>query len=128
MGMEISGLQSGEWTQTQILYRQFTEATQEPLRLSAAITGFFRKEDIDQAHRDAYGAYIRRRIRPAAALLIDREDTEKLTQLAALGWMDERLIEEFLKTAQTQRKPAALVCLLQLKKEYFGFHDRDFSL
>ena len=110
------------------LYRKFTETKQEPLRLAAALEGFFREPPPEEARRLAYGAYLKRRVRPAAAALIGAEDVEKLARLEALGWLDRHLVDELIRNARERRKPASLVWLLRLKREKYGFQDRDFSL
>ena len=109
------------------LYRKFTQSRQEPLRLAAALEGFFR-EDTDAGAREAYGVYLRRRVRPAAAALIGADDTERLARLAELGWFDRRLTDGLIALAREKKKPAALVWLLRWKGAAYGFHDRDFSL
>lgn len=110
------------------LYRRFTGTTQEPIRLAAALRGFFLPQPVDPAHRDVYEAYLRRRIRPAVEVLIETDDIFALQQLELLGWFDAALVDYFLQLACSRRKSAALVWLLQLKEQKYGFHDRDFSL
>lgn len=92
---------TGDLPEEQALYRQFVEATQESVRLEAALKGFYLKTDMDPAHRDAFGTYLKQRIRPAAAALIEQEDTDKLNRMAKLGWMDGHLIDVFLQIAHT---------------------------
>lgn len=109
------------------LYQRFLETKQEPLRLSAALTGFF-LDGVEEPQRQAYGAYLKRRIRPAAAALVETEDTDRLARLADLGWLDRPALEACIQTARERKKFAALVWLLRLKQAQFGFPDRDFSL
>lgn len=111
-----------------VLYELFLQTRQESQRLSAALAGFFLTDGVQQAHHDAYRAYLKRRIRPAAAALIEAEDTEKLEILAAQGWFDRALLDDLILTARQRRKPAALVWLLRRKQAAYGFCDRDFSL
>lgn len=42
---------TGDLPEEQALYRQFVEATQESVRLEAALKGFFLKTDMDPAPR-----------------------------------------------------------------------------
>ena len=103
-------------------YQQFLELKQEPRRLAIALTEYF----TDEAHRDAYGAYLQRRIRPAAAALMDADDIERLEGLRQ--WFTAPLVDELLQTAIRLRKPAAAVWLLQVKPAQFGFPGHGLSL
>lgn len=103
-------------------YQQFLELKQEPRRLAIALTEYF----TDEAHRDAYGAYLQRRIRPAAAALMDADDIERLEGLRQ--WFTAPLVDELLRTAIRLRKPAAAVWLLQVKQAQFGFPGHGLSL
>ena len=71
---------------------------------------------------------MRRRIQPAAAALIDADNTARLGQLAELGWFNAQLVDGLIDLALKKQKVAALVWLLRWKGERYGFHDRDFSL
>ena len=53
------------------------------MRLTAALEGFFLEADIEESQRDAYAAYLKRRIRPAMERLIRGKCTEKMDVLAA---------------------------------------------
>lgn len=108
-------------------YQKFTVSKQEPLRLSIALEGFLREETGEEA-RAAYREYLRRRIQPAAAALIEADDAAGLACLAAEGWLTGKLTDDLLRTAREKRKTAALVWLLRWKGEQYGFHDRDLSL
>lgn len=108
-------------------YQKFTVSKQEPLRLSIALEGFLR-EDTDAEARSAYREYLRRRLQPAAAALIEADSAAGLDRLAAEGWLGEKLTDELLHTAREKRKTAALVWLLRWKGEHYGFPDKDFSL
>ena len=45
-----------------------------------------------------------------------------------MGWFGEKELEGFIKAARVHKKTAALVWLLRLKDEKYGYKDRDFSL
>lgn len=96
------------------LYRVFRETRQEPLRLAAALEGFFRA-DVDEVERGIYGTYLRKRIRPAAEKLIETEDTVKLERLAKCGWFGVRELDGFIRTARERGKTASLLWLLHYK-------------
>ena len=109
------------------LYARYSGTTQEPVRLAAALYGYFHT-DCFPAHRQEFEAYLRRRIRPAAEVLIVMEALEELEQLEQLGWFDAALVDHFLTLACSHRKSAVLVWLLHLKHRKYGFHDRTFDL
>ena len=108
-------------------YQKFSASKQEPLRLSIALKGILREETEAEA-REAYRAYLHRRLQPAAAALIEADDAAGLGRLAEEGWLTGKLTDDLLRTAREKRKTAALVWLLRWKGEQYGFHDRDFSL
>ena len=108
-------------------YQKFTTSKQEPLRLSIALEGFFQDETDDEA-RSAYGHYLHRRLQPAAAALIEADDTARLSRLAAQGWFTAKQTDELICLAREKRKTAALVWLLRWKGAQYGFPDKDFSL
>ena len=54
----------------ELLYQRFLNTAQETVRLTAALEGFFLEADIEESQRDAYAAYLKRRIRPAMERLI----------------------------------------------------------
>ncbi len=107
-------------------YREFLENPQPPVKLRNALEGYF--SDPDPAHHQAYGDYLRRRLRPAMEKLIAEDAADRIEILLAQDWVDATQMEQFLLTARQMKKPAAMACLLQEKANRFGFRDRDFSL
>lgn len=108
-------------------YQKFITTQQEPVRLSIALEDFFRS-GTDAGAREAYGQYLRRRLQPAAAALIAADDTVRLAQLAAQGWLTAGQTDRCIRLAAKEGKTAALVWLLRWKGETYGFQDRDLSL
>ncbi len=108
-------------------YQKFITSRQEPLRLSIALDGFFREDAAAEA-REAYGQYLRRRLQPAAAALIEADDTVRLARLAEQGWFTAKQTDDFIRLAREKERTAALVWLLRWKGEHYGFRDKDFSL
>ena len=109
------------------LYKKFTQTRQEPVRLAVALRGFFLPQTGEE-EKEAYGRYLKNRIRPAVEALIDEDQVEKLEKIESLGWLEGKNIDVFIRIARQGQKNAALVWLLHLKKEKYGFKDRDFSL
>ena len=104
------------------LYRKFGSTKQEPLRLAVALRGYFLEEGVEEEERAHYGAYLKKRIRPAVERLILEDDWEKIGKLYENEWFGEQELEVFLKLAEEWRRPAALMGLLHLKKEKYGFN------
>lgn len=108
-------------------YERFLETKQEPVRLAAAIEGFFEEGSAGE-RRDAYAQYLKKRIRPAMTSLIQADDVEKMETFEQLGWLEGVPLDDFLNTAREKKKMSALVWLLRLKDEKYGYRDRDFTL
>ncbi len=56
--------------------------------------------------------------------LILEDDWEKIEKLYENEWFGEQELEVFLKLAEEWRRPAALMGLLHLKKEKYGFKEK----
>lgn len=108
------------------LYREFTTNPQAPVKLKTALEGFF--ADANEERKAAYGAYLRRRIRPAMDALIAENAVEKIETIRQLGWIDEGVLDAALRMATERGRTEILVMLLQTKQDKFGYRDRDFSL
>lgn len=108
-------------------YRTFLETRQEPLRLTAALQGFF-LPDTPERHRKEYLQYIKRRIRPAVEQLLKENALDKIQELERLNCFHEKELDVFLRSAREQGNTPALMWFLQLKNEKYGYRDRDFSL
>ena len=109
-------------------YQKFMASRQEPVRLELALQGYFLNEEIPEVQRKAFADYLRRRIRPAAEALMQRDELPKLQALEAQGWMDAALIEDCMKMAMRLKKTEAFIWLLGVKAEKYGFSDRVFDL
>lgn len=111
------------------LYRRFKETGQEQIRLETALKGFFaEKERKDGKYAREYESYLKRRIRPSVEALIEAESVERIEYLEKLGWFDGQKIDDFIRIARERRRQQALVCLLRIKNEKYGYEDKDFTL
>ena len=110
------------------LYEKFCTTGQEPVKLAIAMRCFFMERGPDETQRREYGQYLEKRIRPAAEQLIEEEAVEQLACLEQQGWLQESLLDGFIKRARERGKTASLVWLLHLKNEKYGYRDKDFSL
>lgn len=98
-------------------------------KLKQALETYFQNTPVGESEefREAQ-KYLKLRIRPAMELLIEKEDTERMEQLEKCGWFSEKELKVFIKYAQKKTKLRALVWLLHLKDEKYGYQKRDFSL
>lgn len=111
-----------------MLYDKFMTSGQAAVRLELALRGFFAPDGFTPQQHDAFGAYLRERIRPAAQLLLEREEWEQLKVLNAQGWLSRAVVEDLLTAAIAEKNTTAFLSLLQLKAEKYGFPDRDLEL
>lgn len=106
---------------------RFHASRQEPVRLDIALEEFLRP-GLDADAEAEYAAYLQRRLRPAVAALIHREDLTGLEALRSRGWLDARQIDDGIAHARKEKRTAALIWLLAAKDRDFGWPDRDFTL
>ena len=109
------------------LMEKFRTASRESVRLAAALRGYFTPDCADEVQRNAYGEYLRSRVRPTAAALMEGNRVKALEQFEGETFFSQPLVDEFLKQAMELDRPEIIVWLLQCKKQRFGFPDRDFS-
>lgn len=110
------------------LYQKFKTSAQPAVRLELALRGFFGENELTDSQREAFGAYLKLRIRPAAEVLIREDELDKLQALEAMGWIDGAVTEDCLNIAIRLKKPQAFIWLLGVKTEKYGFQDRNFDL
>lgn len=109
------------------LMEKFRTASRESVRLAAALRGYFTPDCADEVQRNAYGEYLRSRVRPTAAALMEENRVKDLEQFEGETFFSQPLVDEFLKQAMELDRPEIIVWLLQCKKQRYGFPDRDFS-
>lgn len=106
---------------------RFHASRQEPVRLAIALEGFLQPGPDDEA-KAVYEAYLQRRLRPAVAALVDREELSGLEALRDRGWLDARQLDDGIAHARAGQRTAALIWLLAAKDRDFGWPDRDLTL
>lgn len=104
----------------------FLSTKQEKVKLNIALSAFFETEDAEWKERCR--AYLKKRFRPAMSELIRRGDVLHIHALAQEGWMTKDTMDSFIREAAETGQPEVCALLLSLKKELFGFHDREFIL
>lgn len=86
------------------------------------------ESELERTNCMAYEAYLKRRIRPAAAELFRQKEIGKIEELEERGWIDQKLLEELLETARKQGEYQAMIALLRIKDRKYGYQDHDFSI
>lgn len=110
------------------LLEKFRTAPREDVRLAAALRGMFTPGCSTESEQGVYCAYIKRRVLPAAAALMEENRILDLEKLDAALPLTRETVESLLNTARAMGRPEALVWLLEKKQARFGFRDRDFTL
>lgn len=109
-------------------YQRFVSCGQSARKLEYALRGYFDLSESSLEQRKAYENYLRLRSRPASELLVQQDDTEKLRQLYQLNQFTEQQVLNLVQLAGREGKLSSLAWLLRLKKEVYGYRDKDFSL
>ena len=104
----------------------FLSSGQEKQKLSIALKRF--TETDDPAWQTRYQNYLRARFRPAMTELIQTDDLDRIRKLCSFSAVTAPALEQFIQEASTLGQTEILTFLLRLKKDSFGFHDREFSL
>ena len=111
-------------------YQKFRTTKQETLRLQAALAGFFEEEKagITAERKGEYAAYLKKRIRPALLALLKENRINEMEKLQKLGWFGAEILEELIVKAQEEGRLSAVIRLMRVKAEKYGYKDRDFEI
>ena len=111
-------------------YQKFRTTKQETLRLQAALAGFFEEEKagITAERKGEYAAYLKKRIRPALQALLKENRIDEMEKLQKLGWFGAEILEELIVKAQEEGWFSAVIRLMRVKAEKYGYKDRDFEI
>ena len=104
----------------------FLSSGQETQKLTIALKRFSETEETDWQNR--YQTYLRTRFRPAMTELIRTGDLERIRKLCSFSTLTAPALEQVIQEASTSGQTEILTFLLRLKKDSFGFHDKEFSL
>lgn len=104
----------------------FLSSGQEKQKLAIALKRFAEVSEPDWQKR--YQSYLRTRFRPAMTELIHSGDLERIRRLCSFASLTAPTLEQFIQEASVSGQTEILTFLLRLKKDSFGFHDREFSL
>lgn len=104
----------------------FLSSGQEKQKLAIALKRFAEVGEPDWQER--YQSYLRTRFRPAMTELIHSGDLERIRRLCSFASLTAPTLEQFIQEASVSGQTEILTFLLRLKKDSFGFHDREFSL
>lgn len=114
--------------QAEVNFQRFRTTGQSELKLQCALAGYFDLSDVRENERIEYEKYLKMRVRPASEKVVRMDDTEKLKTLWELGGFTEQQLNILIGIAGEEGKLSSLAWLLRLKKETYGYKDKDFSL
>lgn len=110
------------------LFQKFKSSGQEPIKMALSLWGYFHSEGIKESWRKEFETYLKIRIRNAVEALIEEDEPEKIQVFEEAGWFGEVQLDGFLKIARERQKMQALLYLMNLKNEKYGFKDQEFLL
>ena len=126
----MGGIQETAEIRAEQNYQKFRTTKQETLRLQAALAGFFEEEKagITAERKGEYAAYLKKRIRPALQALLKENRINEMEKLQKLGWFGAEILEELIVKAQEEGRLSAVIRLMRVKAEKYGYKDRDFEI
>ena len=95
---------------------KFLTTKQESIKLNIALTRFFETESAQWQER--YASYLKKRFRPAIFALITEGNLSKIEILCGYGWYTEKMLPEFIETAQKQNQLEIFLYFLNLKHSH----------
>ncbi len=105
---------------------EFLSTGQEARRLSIALLRFIQIDDHEWKNK--YQKYLSLRFRPALSTLIREGDLTRIRALCSFAPVTESALNSFIDVAVQNQQEEILSFLMNLKKDRFGFHDREFTL
>ena len=105
---------------------EFLSTGQESRRLSIALLRFCETDDPEWKNK--YQKYLSLRFRPALSALIREGDLHRIQALCSFAPVTESALNSFIDEAVRNHQEEILSFLMNLKKDRFGFHDREFTL
>ena len=72
--------------------------------------------------------YLKKRIRPALQALLKENRIDEMEKLQKLGWFGAEILEELIVKAQEEGRLSAVIRLMRVKAEKYGYKDRDFEI
>lgn len=82
----------------------------------------------DPEWKNKYQKYLSLRFRPALSTLIREGDLTRIRALCSFAPVTESALNSFIDVAVQNQQEEILSFLMKLKKDRFGFHDREFTL
>ena len=130
IGKVMGEIQEAAATRAEQNYQKFRTTKQETLRLQAALAGFFEVEKarITAERRGEYAVYLKKRIRPALQALLKENRIDEIEYLNEMGWFGAEILEELIVKAQEEGRLSAVIRLMRVKAEKYGYKDRDFEI
>ena len=129
IGKAMEEIQETSETRAEQNDQKFITTKQETLRLQAALTGFFEEDEyVTAKQKEAYAAYLKKRIRPALQALLKENGIDEIKMLNEMGWFGAEILEELIVRAQEEGRLSAVIRLMRIKAAKYGYRDRDFEI
>ena len=129
IGKAMEEIQETSETRAEQNDQKFRTTKQETLRLQAALTGFFEEDEyVTSKQKEAYAAYLKKRIRPALQALLKENGIDEIKMLNEMGWFGAEILEELIVRAQEEGRLSAVIRLMRIKAAKYGYRDRDFEI
>lgn len=112
----------------ELLWMKYTTTGQEPVKMAAALRGYFLQEALPEARRRELEHYLRAHLRNAIETLIEEEEPEKIGQLEEQGWFREKELEDFIRIARERQRIQSMIWLMSLKDRKYGYQEEKFDL
>ncbi|MDD6660978.1 MAG: hypothetical protein PUE72_04495 [Lachnospiraceae bacterium] len=129
IGKAMEEIQETSETRAEQNDQKFRTTKQETLRLQAALTGFFEEDEyVTAKQKEAYAAYLKKRIRPALQALLKENGIDEIKMLNEMGWFGAEILEELIVRAQEEGRLSAVIRLMRIKAAKYGYRDRDFEI
>ena len=129
IGKAMDEIQETSETRAEQNDQKFRTTKQETLRLQAALTGFFEEDEyVTAKQKEAYAAYLKKRIRPALQALLKENGIDEIKMLNEMGWFGAEILEELIVRAQEEGRLSAVIRLMRIKAAKYGYRDRDFEI
>ena len=129
IGKAMEEIQETSETRAEQNDQKFRTTKQETLRLQAALTGFFEEDEyVTAKQKEAYAAYLKKRIRPALQALLKENGIDEIKMLNEMGWFGAEILEELIVRAQEEGRLSAVIRLMRIKAAKYGYRDQDFEI
>lgn len=122
------GYPNGNDEEVKIVFDRFSQSRQEPFKIAAALYCFFSSGKMKESERRELERFIRMRIRNVVEALIEEDAPEKIEILQGREWFGLIELDSFINIARERRKTQALIYLMTVKNNRYGYREQEWML